>query len=102
MMFALTAVIHPRQALAFTVKLTERKGRRTPVGDKYVAKKYVSGSSLIDRTIKCPNCHQPMTIAGRILYCLSSPKCKLQDVAYREVKSLTTIERVDSFRGVGQ
>jgi hypothetical protein len=70
------------------------------VSDKYIAKKYVSTSSLTEKTIKCPNCHQPMTFAGRILYCMSNPKCKLQDVAYREVKSLTTIQRVDTFRGV--
>lgn len=70
------------------------------MSDKYIAKKYVAVSALIDKTIKCPNCHQPMAIAGKILYCLSNPKCKLQDVPYREVKSLTTIQRVDSFRGV--
>lgn len=70
------------------------------MSDKYIAKKYVSTSSLIDKTIKCPNCHQPMTIAGKILYCQRNPKCKLQDVPYREVKSLTTIQRVDTFRGV--
>jgi hypothetical protein len=70
------------------------------VSDKYVAKKYVAVSSLIDREIACPNCHELMTRAGKILYCRSNPKCKLQDIPYREVKSLTTIQRVDSFRGV--
>jgi hypothetical protein len=70
------------------------------MSEKYIAKKYVTQSSLTGKTIKCPNCHQPMTIAGRILYCMINPKCKLQDVAYREVKSLTTIQRVDSFRGI--
>lgn len=61
--------------------------------DKYIAKKYATASNLTDRAIKCPNCHQPMTIAGSIIYCLDNPKCKLQNVPYREVKSLTTIER---------
>ncbi len=70
------------------------------MSDKYVAKKYVAVSSLTDKTIKCPNCHQPMSIAGKIFYCQRNPKCKLRDVPYREVKSLTTIQRVDTFRGI--
>ena len=70
------------------------------MSDKYIAKEYVAVSGLIDKAIACPNCHQPMTIAGKILYCQRNPKCKLRDVPYREVKSLTTIQRVDSFRGV--
>jgi hypothetical protein len=70
------------------------------VSDKYIAKKYVAVSSLTDREIACPNCHELMTRAGKILYCQRNPKCKLQDIPYREVKSLTTIQRVDSFRGV--
>jgi hypothetical protein len=67
---------------------------------KYIAKKYVTTSALIEKTIKCSSCFQPMTIAGKILYCQLNPKCKLRDVPYREVKSLTTIQRVDTFRGV--
>jgi len=70
------------------------------VGDKYIAKKYVAVANLTDKTIKCPNCHQLMTVAGKILYCLQNPKCKLRDVPYREVKSLITLQRVDTFRGV--
>lgn len=70
------------------------------MSDKYIAKKYVAVSELIDKRIACPNCHRPMTVAGRIFYCQSNAKCKLQDVPYREVKSLTTIQRVDTFRGV--
>ena len=70
------------------------------MSDKYIAKKYVAASGLIDKIIACPNCHQPMSIAGKVLYCMSNPECKLRDVAYREIKSLTTIQRVDSFRGV--
>jgi len=67
------------------------------MSEKYIAKKYVATASLTDKAITCPNCHQPMVFAGRIVYCISNPKCKLQDVPYREVKSLTTIERVDHF-----
>jgi len=66
------------------------------MSDKYIAKKYVSAASLTDRSIKCPNCHQPMMFAGRVLYCMAL-SCKLQNVPYREVKSLTTIERIDKF-----
>lgn len=70
------------------------------MSDKYVAKKYVTTSSLIDKTIKCPNCHQPMVIAGRVLYCMSDPKkCKLRDIPYQEVKSLTTIQRMENLPG---
>lgn len=64
------------------------------MSEKYVAKKYVTTAMLTDKSIKCPNCHQPMTIANRVIYCLSDAKCKLYEVPYREVKSLTTIERV--------
>lgn len=66
---------------------------------KYVAKKYVASALLTDKAIKCPNCHQSMAFAGRVIYCMGNPKCKLQDIPYREVKSLTTIERID-FLGV--
>lgn len=64
------------------------------MSDKYIAKKYVAAADLTDRIIKCPNCHQLMRITDRLIYCFNLT-CKLQDVPYREVKSLTTIERVD-------
>jgi len=70
------------------------------MSDKYIAKKYVAVADMTNKSIKCPNCHQPMNIAGKIFYCQRNPKCKLQDVPYREVKSLTTIQRVDTFRGI--
>lgn len=66
------------------------------MSDKYIAKKYVAVANLTDQTIKCPNCHRLMTFAGVVMYCGGvNPKCKLKGVSYREVKSLTTIERVD-------
>jgi hypothetical protein len=43
------------------------------MSDKYIAKKYVAVANLTDKIVKCPNCHQPMALAGRILYCLNNP-----------------------------
>lgn len=63
------------------------------MSERYVAKKYVTVGSVTNKTIECPNCHRRMTIASGVLRCFGTPNCKLQDVAFREVKSLTTIER---------
>jgi hypothetical protein len=68
------------------------------MSEKYIAKKYVAVGSVVEKLIKCPNCYQPMTIADSVIYCRGNIKCKLKDIPYREVKSLTTIERVDNFR----
>ena len=65
------------------------------MSDKYIAKKYVTESKLIGQWIKCPNCHQQMNIHWGVIQC-KTPKCKLFDVGYREIKTLTTIERLDA------
>jgi hypothetical protein len=68
------------------------------MSDKYIAKKYITTASLTDQTIKCPNCYHPMLFAGTVMYCAGrdNPKCKLKGISYKEVKSLTTIERVEA------
>jgi hypothetical protein len=66
------------------------------MSDKYVARKYVTEASFMKGTIKCPNCYQPMTRTKQNhLVCVNASKCKLFQVLFEEVKSLTTIKRVD-------
>lgn len=68
------------------------------MSEKYIAKKYVAVGSVTEQTIKCPNCHRQVAITvGGLMRCLNN-KCKLGGVYYREVKSLTTIERIDAGR----
>lgn len=64
------------------------------MSEKYVAKKYVTVTSLTDRTAKCPNCHQRMAITVEGIFHCVNDQCKLYAACYREVKSLTTIEKV--------
>lgn len=65
------------------------------MSEKYIAKKYVTVGSVFQCVVRCPNCHKPMLQAANLWFCDSSKKCKLFNIPFKEVKSLTTIERVD-------
>lgn len=71
------------------------------MSDSYVAKKYCAISNVTDCTINCPNCHQVMkqTDTGNWICVNKTKKCKLSGIPYRELKSLSTIERVDPLEG---
>lgn len=55
------------------------------MSEKYVAKKYVASALLTDKAIKCPNCHQSMTFAGRVIYCMGN--WETQSVSYRTFRT---------------
>lgn len=68
------------------------------MSEKYIAKKYVTVRDFTNKQLKCPNCHQLMCFVDfyeKIWTCTNRETSKLFKIAFKEVKALVTIERVE-------